>query len=541
MYAHKRSNDILYPGLIAAWSAKGKTNDDADRAVLRDLTGNGHDITLNNFAFSEMSGYGGIQIQGFKSWIYNGPSSVKIINDYKIIWERKNTDYVYGFYAGLNPTDNKSIYLKSDKECVVCIDGKYIGTDGIKHTVSGPRITIQPNVITKIENVIDFDYPEAAVDIYNNVLFFSTGVDEPTTIELIPEYPDALVLDGVDDYGICENMPIMTDYTIIVKRKYVNGNGPIMGKAKLIDTGAFIFEGPEYKTNTYNYGSRTTIKYNDNDVSFQTSNSYNGQKIDKGEATDTDGIYMGTVRKNDSRFWQGAFYSAYLFDRSLDEQEIKTFVRKYIDEDYLLPSEIPNPDCYYDFTNGDNTSETRDTITDLSGNGNDAVAHNFAWNEEGSGYKDGALILDGVDDYISLDAFDSGFKTMFMVCKPYNKYVILYDQRQSTGTQNDYAIYNDDSIAYSARNTNDTYINSIKNKTLNSDDLINKKHLIMINSDLTQKQKPIIGSVHYYTQYFANMELYKFLGFKEKLTDEQIQYVIKKYNLLDGVDEIEVS
>lgn len=46
--ALKRSDEnINYPGLIAAWSAKGKTNDDADRATLKDLTGNGHDITLN--------------------------------------------------------------------------------------------------------------------------------------------------------------------------------------------------------------------------------------------------------------------------------------------------------------------------------------------------------------------------------------------------------------------------------------------------------------------------------------------------------------
>lgn len=31
----------------------------------------------------------------------------------------------------------------------------------------------------------------------------------------------------------------------------------------------------------------------------------------------------------------------------------------------------------------------------------------------------GALVFDGVDDYVSLDAFDSGFKTMFMVCNPF--------------------------------------------------------------------------------------------------------------------------
>lgn len=40
---------------------------------------------------------------------------------------------------------------------------------------------------------------------------------------------------------------------------------------------------------------------------------------------------------------------------------------------------------------------------------------------------------------------------------------------------------------------------------------------------------------------YCNMTLYKFLGFKEALTEEQMQAVIKKYNLLDGVDEIEVS
>lgn len=57
----KSDGNINYPNLIAAWSAKGKTNDE-DRATLKDLTGNEHDITLNGFAFSEMSGYGGYGI-----------------------------------------------------------------------------------------------------------------------------------------------------------------------------------------------------------------------------------------------------------------------------------------------------------------------------------------------------------------------------------------------------------------------------------------------------------------------------------------------
>lgn len=41
---------------IASYRAYNKTNDDEDRAVLKDLTGNGHDIQLYNFEFAESSG-----------------------------------------------------------------------------------------------------------------------------------------------------------------------------------------------------------------------------------------------------------------------------------------------------------------------------------------------------------------------------------------------------------------------------------------------------------------------------------------------------
>lgn len=38
-------------------------------------------------------------------------------------------------------------------------------------------------------------------------------------IELIPEYPNALVADGVNDYCRVDGLPILTDYTVIAKRK----------------------------------------------------------------------------------------------------------------------------------------------------------------------------------------------------------------------------------------------------------------------------------------------------------------------------------
>lgn len=214
------SGNISYPGLIAAWSAKGKSNDDEDRAILKDLTGNGHDITLNGFAFNtEGSGYG--------------------------------------------------------------------------H----------------------------------------------------PEYSDALVFDGVDDYGINENMPKVNDYTLIIKRNILGGNGIVSAFGKCaVATSATSYFWFEYiaQKNSYSFGASSKIDISSIPlISFQTKKSYNGVPINAKETVDIGDksrFFISDLYKYKSPV-NMAFYSAYLFDRSLDEQEIKSFIRKYIDPEYLLPSE----------------------------------------------------------------------------------------------------------------------------------------------------------------------------------------------------------
>jgi hypothetical protein len=62
----EKTGDYSY-SLVAAWSAEGKTNEDKDRNILKDISDNGHDITLNNFAFAGMSGYNGYS-HNFNLW-----------------------------------------------------------------------------------------------------------------------------------------------------------------------------------------------------------------------------------------------------------------------------------------------------------------------------------------------------------------------------------------------------------------------------------------------------------------------------------------
>lgn len=642
--------DIVYPGLIAAWSAKGKSNDDEDRAILKDLTGNGHDISLNGFAFSEMSGYGGYNVNFLNFNTYSEAVIEKTDAKITIYNTNEKKTNIWKYISGANAgtiVNYKSYKIKvsglNEDEFIhykysIGDDFKNINTLYIKNGVTEIPEIYGTVVTDKIPYTTLFEYQVAL------------KINKKITIEQIPNYEDALVFDGVDDYGIInKDNPVLKDFTIITKRIYQNGNitGCLLSKYKHGNS-CFSFE--SNGNNFGVFGSGNQIIYSENEIVYGTTKSYNGERsLIKGNDIDANYVQIKLGTFDDVRFSNFAFYSAYLFDRSLDEQEIKSFIRKYIDPEYLLPSEIPTPDCYYDFSQGSNDDETRETITDLSGNGNNAVAHNFAWNGGMSGYGGypfvwteftqesgnlvydknkvtiknnsiplsnaflfktgftgtnfkikvtnkpdditlqigssdagkqelfngentitltfsnmpiglfvtpctgqniiieivpkypGALVFDGVDDYVSLDAFDSGFKTVFMVCKPLALDSTLYDQRVNTGSLN-YAVFNlKSSVAYNSRNINDTYINNNLNNTINVEELLNKKHLININTDTIENNIPILGSTIQHNSLYANMALYKFLGFKEALTEEQINAIIKKYNLLDGVDEIEVS
>lgn len=662
---------ISYPGLIAAWSAKGKTNDDEDRAILKDLTGNGHDITLNGFAFSGMSGYGGYKTN-MLNWKYDKNSAVILSSQNKFItystleiathfWDYVSSPPLGTIHrpsfklkiSGLN--ENEAIYYSYR-------DGEDFSVPHEGNLYNGINIfpEINAEIITeKLPYITVFEIQSQRI------------VNKEITFEILPEYPGALVFDGVDDYGHCDMINanlFKENFTFICRREYISEPSSVhkmtTASCKAVNTEYNIFTIEGFYQNpyisVYSTGSLTydkaPVDYSLNTV-FLTPTNYNGHTFEHGgnnNHEDNSKIIIGNIFMGD-RYANMAFYSAYLFDRSLDEQEIKSFIRKHIDPEYLLPSEIPTPDCYYDFSKGSNDDETRDTIKDYSGNGNDAVAHNFAWSGMSSGYGGynllipsvitdrfeyekvngkfvfkkaliggsfifnpipstsvyddfnisinnigtriiriidnsngtvlkeynengiytikkkeiadidiviktdysknqemndltieflpeypGALVFDGVDDYVSLDAFDSGFKTMFMVCNPRNKSnAFLYDQRKNTKQPYDYGLYTYNSVAYNMRNANGTYINGIKNTKVFTKDLNNKKILISVNSELTQLNKPTVGTG--ITGSYSDMALYKFLGFKKALTEEQIQTVIKKYNLLDGVDEIEVS
>lgn len=232
-------------------------------------------------------------------------------------------------------------------------------------------------------------------------------------------YEGALVFDGVDDYGICNNLPILTDYTVICRRVIENDTNVVASKSIVASNGAFIFEyanNATYSFSEYTSGLNMNLK---DSVSWQTKNSYNGSTITVGNADDTDTLTLGIIREKDSRLLEGAIYYFALYNKSLTIEEIET-EKERLNEEWLKRSKvtIPEPDVYYDLSLKDNSSPTRNIMDDLSGNGHDAEIFNAAYTES-SGYRsDGAFVFDGVDDYAIMKNVKKGFKTVFMEVIP---------------------------------------------------------------------------------------------------------------------------
>lgn len=125
-----------------------------------------------------------------------------------------------------------------------------------------------------------------------------------------------------------------------------------------------------------------------------------------------------------------------------------------------------------------------------------------------------ALVTNGIDNYGETENFYQGIRMLFFTCNPFSLNKMFYDQK---GGGNIFAIYNETStIAYNKENFNGvTYINGSLNKTLKSEDLINKKQIITISSleAISLSTTPIFFANGSINDYFSDMAFYSAIGF----------------------------
>ena len=200
-----------YPWLFfdQAWTVTGKSNEDTDRATIKNITGNGNDLVLSNFGFAEGSGYG-LYKQNFSKIQWTSPSA-------RVEVTKTNSSF--------NITEVKSIviqlyYLFNINEVaftVPSIKVRVVGlTDGqsvnYRYFVDG----VVNYFLISSDGIYDlpaFEFP-AKGDYYG---FEFTKIQSSCniTIEQIPEYEGYLITDGVDDKVQSSSFTMNEDWTIV--------------------------------------------------------------------------------------------------------------------------------------------------------------------------------------------------------------------------------------------------------------------------------------------------------------------------------------
>lgn len=340
-YNLDRPGEIVTPQVYYNIKKQKISNDNhsAFDDKLIDYSGNGYDAKLYNFGWKEDSGIGKYETD-FTDW--------------------KKSFKVTSF-------DSESIKFTSDVSWVLLYHPSSIGEDipsfKVRIKLYG-KGTLYYNYITQ-----EGKYTNVAVksEIFETPICYNTkytgekGVNVgftlgvisgecSGTITQIPEYENALVLDGVDDYGKVTGLPILKDYTFLVDRQIINiGDVQRIVASKsesATDTakqGAFLFEYlSKNSISTWSYYENNPLVANadfNRDISYQSKYIYNGKELTIGGAGDSDKLWLGTIRDNDSRFFNGAIYLLMLFPYSMSEFLIERQIEK-VKGGTLYPNQV---------------------------------------------------------------------------------------------------------------------------------------------------------------------------------------------------------
>lgn len=157
---------------------------------LQDFSGNNRPLKLNNFLFAAMSGVRGYDIS---STNIIPDRAVVTVTDNRIIHITSklstNNNMVNIVPTNSNPTHKFKITGLSDGRQVSLVNrnGGFYTFDNGEHEVT-------------------LTYPEGTTSLYNVIGVTGDIGDMDVTIEFLPKYPNALITDGVDDYGVVENL-----------------------------------------------------------------------------------------------------------------------------------------------------------------------------------------------------------------------------------------------------------------------------------------------------------------------------------------------
>lgn len=349
-YNLDRPGQIIKPQLYCNIKKQGITNENHAEFndQLIDFVG-GHNIQLNNIGWEGESGINSYPVifgvnktwnaQGSKEddkyYIYTSSANKYNITQIKI---SSSLFYSYIKRNGELTSDNKDIPSFKLKVTGLDYDKFYLAYYYLKSSdVEVKNVTnITSDGIYELPKSFASDGSLTETNSYIGLSFIRKSANIPdvvknvnVTIEVLPTIEHALCLDGISDFGKATGLPILKDYTVVADRKILGNNeGGTLSKSYSAGNGAFIFETGSviYSFGTGTSGSGVQSKRM---LSYLSKYIYNGNPVQAGAGIDSDSMWLGTLRDNDTRFAKLALRSLLLFHYSLSEFLLERQLRKY--------------------------------------------------------------------------------------------------------------------------------------------------------------------------------------------------------------------
>ena len=199
-YKRKGGKSYIDPAVLSSVvsviSTYGKTNEDADRSILKDKTGKGNDFKLLNFGFAEGSGYG-LYSTDFTKWTKRQINDLEVSPN-KISVSNKDSETVLVIWLDVN----KNRYVIPSYKIKVSKLTKTITYYYIDEANPSIRSTFS------INKEGTYILPISRNDLYNGEentnIGFGIFPHESFTIEQLPDFEGWLCTDGVDDMIVSE-------------------------------------------------------------------------------------------------------------------------------------------------------------------------------------------------------------------------------------------------------------------------------------------------------------------------------------------------
>lgn len=405
-------SDLPYidPEVLASLKAVvivgNKTNNDSDRAIVKNLVDPDNPFVISNAAYDKMSSYGGYEFAKFDNTLdwYNteGNDSVVVVsrNGHSItlkrltgpnFWYFQNSTF-RGLISNVIPfkvNSNKNITVIWDVHGLSISEGKDKSVR-VQELVLNPNEDNYTNLKTLNEEEL------AQIDISTNSLYYllwfdlsTLAVDEEVTIEMLPLFEGAFVTDGIDDLitstkTVQEMLGGSNEITVVSMIHQVKDSSNNVSFTNYIRGSANGY----FRNIVNNYDKTGIYGYTSSDLKgLSVVNNILGDKNDYTSNGDNrDSIINGNFSvqgysyndgNNTGDFSSVAWYWTVIANKVLTTDQINQVIA-YFNLDRTLNPDILCNTIKQGITN-ENHAEFGDRLIDFSGNGRDIQLNNLAW------------------------------------------------------------------------------------------------------------------------------------------------------------------